>query len=257
MFSIPIFVLLFSFCSITFGELDSPSNDNNNLISSILYGDYDRECPKGLAVTDFQFKLINSSSNDGSNGESKHDISLNGHCTRHIDDNALAAGNKINDSSVECRYAETFNIQGSVNETDYTKMCKPGEYIGGAASSFVNNNRLLKLKCCQSPNLIHDPSFGCYNVKANEDNIKSLVQRGNGCPVDVLTGAGFTNGTNLIGRYCALSLAGLDYKNTTCKEDRQRDIMAQMSSSASKVRKGLAELLTVILALYFAFIFVH
>jgi len=253
MFWITIFVCIFSFCYVTFGELDSSSNDNSNLISSILYGDYDQECPKGLAVTDFQFKLINSSSNDGSNGENKQDVSLKGHCTRHVD----GASAKFNDSTVECRYDETFGIQGSVNETDYTKMCKPGEYIGGAASNFQNNNRLFKLKCCQSPNLVHDPSFGCYVVKADKDNIKSLVNRGNGCPVDVLTGVGFTNGTNLIGRYCSLSLVGLDYKNTTCKEDRQRDLAAPTVSHASKVGKGFAELLTVMFALYFVMIFVH
>jgi len=254
MFSI-IFVLLFSFCFVTFGEVNSPPNDNTNLISSILYGDYDKECPKGLAVTDFQFKLINSSSNDGSNGENKQDVSLNGHCTRHIDE-ALAGESKFNYSSVECRYGETFGIQGSVNETDYSKMCKPGEYIGGAASNFQNNNRLFKLKCCKSPNLVTDPSFGCYNVKADKENIKSLVTHGNGCPVDVLTGVGFTHGTNLIGRYCTLSLVGLDYKNTTCKEDRQRDLVAQ-TASAPKVGKGLAELLTIMFALYFTMIFVQ
>jgi len=249
MSNIAIFAFIFAFICVTFGEIQSTPEDNIYLISSVLYGDYDRECPKGMAVTDFQFKLLNSSSsegnetsliesimNDGSHEERKQDVGLKGHCSRHIDNNALAtalAENKINDSSAQCRFGEVFNVQDSVEETDYATMCKPGEYIGGASSTF-NNTRLLKLKCCHAPGvLIHDRSFGCYNVNSDKDSIKSLVKHGSGCPVDVLTGVRITNGTNLIGRYCSLSIIGFDYTNSTCHKDRQNGILHQSSKATT------------------------
>lgn len=75
----------------------------------------------------------------------------------------------------------------------------------------------MRLRCCQIPNvLVHDPSFGCYNVPANQtdNSIQPITPGGNGCPVDVLTGVGMVNGTGLVGRYCSLSISGVDYSNT-------------------------------------------
>jgi len=255
-------LVIFALVCLTSGEAQSASKDNSYFISSILYSDYDRQCPNGLAVTDFAFKLINSSSSngnessqsgrkDGSNGRSRQDVSLKGHCSRHIDKNALTtdlAEYKINDSSIQCRHGATFSIQGSVTETDYEIMCKPGEYIGGALSNFWNNNRLLKLKCCQASGvLIHDSSFGCYNVNADKDNIRSLVRYGKNCPVDVLTGVRFTNGTNLIGRYCSLSIIGIDYTNTTCKEDRFRDLLNHPVSKATTFMTSISTMVCILI----------
>jgi len=161
----------------------------------------------------------------------------------------------IQQSNVVTTKRSVFKVQ--LTKRIIRKCANPANISEAQLAIFRTIIDYSKLKCCQSPNLVHDPSFGCYVVKADKDNIKSLVNRGNGCPVDVLTGVGFTNGTNLIGRYCSLSLVGLDYKNTTCKEDRQRDLAAPTVSHASKVGKGFAELLTVMFALYFVMIFVH